>query len=98
MDAVLEALMRGASTHIEPQTRKTCVQVKRPLKQSNGRCSLSARYIEPAPVLCASASALGIRGRVLAPAGPDSSAMVACNFKLAQRASAVSACTAVADL
>ena len=28
LDAVLEALMRGASTHIEPQTRKTCVQVR----------------------------------------------------------------------
>ena len=30
LDAVLEALLRGASTHIEPQTRKTCVQVWRP--------------------------------------------------------------------
>ena len=27
LDAVLEALLRGASTHTEPQTRKTCVQV-----------------------------------------------------------------------
>ena len=27
--AVLEALLRGASTHVEPQTRKTCVQVSR---------------------------------------------------------------------
>ncbi|CAK0782799.1 hypothetical protein CVIRNUC_005994 [Coccomyxa viridis] len=31
LDAVLEALLRGASTHIEPQTRKTCVQVLRQL-------------------------------------------------------------------
>ena len=30
LDAVLEALLRGASTHIEAQTRKTCVQVNMP--------------------------------------------------------------------
>ena len=30
LDAVLEALLRGASTHIEAQTRRTCVQVSMP--------------------------------------------------------------------
>ena len=34
LDAVLEALLRGASTHIEPQTRKTCVQVWRPAQMT----------------------------------------------------------------
>lgn len=30
LDAVLEALLRGASTHMEAQTRKVCVQVSMP--------------------------------------------------------------------
>ena len=46
---MLEALLRGASTHIEPQTRKTCVQVWRPAQMTThlrlyvGTCAVSTQ-------------------------------------------------------